>query len=492
MAKRVRIDAPPLATGNGRRCEKRCTIFVTRQLLAIAVTTDNVPSTLRVMNGQGGLEGETVGQRIRRLREERRLSQLSLSGPGVSNAHISRIEAGTRQPSLEALRYIAHKLGVPVEYLEHGLDLTRREEFELALGDLELRIRLGSDTESVEHDTEALIRRAGREGELDLVAKARAALGMANAASGRLTEAIAELESACSHPLIRPELYPDVYASLIACYRRSGRFDEAVVACEHTLAQTAPENAPLRMLLATHLSHALSDLGEFERAREVLEEHAGDCERSDPYAQARMHWSLARVAAMKDERRLALRHMSQAIALLRGSEDTIRLAGAHLVCAQILLWGGTTAGVPKHIRAARALLPADAEAGDQGTLRGLEALLAARQRRYRDARQIAEEALSIMPEYTPEVAPALYAKALAAAGEADYDTADEAFGRVLELATRSKLWQEAALIARDWAETLRWAGRPGESERIARDAERYVNEAKKRANSLDTGEPVGR
>ena len=335
------------------------------------------------MNGQGGLEGETVGQRIRRLREERRLSQLSLSGPGVSNAHISRIEAGTRQPSLEALRHIAHKLGVPVEYLEHGLDLTRREEFELALDDLELRIRLGSDTESVEHDAEALIRRAGREGELDLVAKARVALGMANAASGRLTEAIVELETACSHPLIRPELYPDVYASLVACYRRSGRFDEAVVVCEHTLAQTAPENAPLRMLLATHLSHALSDLGEFERAREVLEEHAGDFERSDPYAQARMHWSLARVAAMKDERRLALRHMSQAIALLRGSEDTIRLAGAHLVCAQILLWGGTTAGVPKHIRAARALLPADAEAGDQGTLRGLEALLAARQRRIR-------------------------------------------------------------------------------------------------------------
>jgi hypothetical protein len=91
-----------------------------------------------------------------------------------------------------------------------------------------------------------------------------------------------------------------------------------------------------------------------------------------------------------------------------------------------------------------------------------------------------------MPEHTPEIAPALYAKALAAAGEADYDIADEAFKHVLELATRSKLWQEAALIARDWADMLRWAGRPYESERAALDAERYASEAKKRARERST------
>jgi tetratricopeptide (TPR) repeat protein len=232
------------------------------------------------------------------------------------------------------------------------------------------------------------------------------------------------------------------------------------------------------MLLATHLSHALSDLGEFERAKVVLEEFVGDFEPNDPYAQARMHWSLARVAAMQNERRLALRHMRQAITLLKGTEDTIRLAGAHLVCAQILLWGGTTVGVEKHLRAARSLLPAHAEAGDHGTLRGLEALLDARNRHFPEARQAAEEALFLMPE----IAPALYAKALAAAGEADYEIADEAFKSVLGLAERSELWQEAALIARDWANMLRWAGRPYDSERAALDSDRYASEAAKRAS----------
>ena len=50
---------------------------------------------------------ESVGQRLRRLRSERGLSQRELSEPGVSYAYISRIEAGTRQPSVRALRSLS-------------------------------------------------------------------------------------------------------------------------------------------------------------------------------------------------------------------------------------------------------------------------------------------------------------------------------------------------------------------------------------------------
>jgi len=65
---------------------------------------------------------ETVGQRIRRIREERDLSQRDLSEPGISYAYISRIEAGVRNPSEKALRALAVKLGVPPLYLELGSD----------------------------------------------------------------------------------------------------------------------------------------------------------------------------------------------------------------------------------------------------------------------------------------------------------------------------------------------------------------------------------
>jgi transcriptional regulator with XRE-family HTH domain len=63
---------------------------------------------------------ETVGERLRRLRVERGVSQRTLAEPGVSYAYLSRIERGERAPSVKALRLIAPKLGVTAAYLETG------------------------------------------------------------------------------------------------------------------------------------------------------------------------------------------------------------------------------------------------------------------------------------------------------------------------------------------------------------------------------------
>src|SRR5437588_1937370 len=87
--------------------------------------------------------GESIGQRLKRLRLERGLSQRELAAPGVSYAYISRIEAGSRQPSVKALRRLATKLGVSADYLETGSDMDPRSSRELRLADLELSIRLG-------------------------------------------------------------------------------------------------------------------------------------------------------------------------------------------------------------------------------------------------------------------------------------------------------------------------------------------------------------
>src|SRR5437773_4108738 len=94
------------------------------------------------MPDQSQAVGETIGQRLKRLRLDRHMSQRELAAPGVSYAYISRIEAGARQPSVKALRKLAAKLGVSVEYLETGSDLSSSQERELRLTDLELRLRL--------------------------------------------------------------------------------------------------------------------------------------------------------------------------------------------------------------------------------------------------------------------------------------------------------------------------------------------------------------
>lgn len=71
---------------------------------------------------------ESVGQRIRRLRLERGLSQRQLAQPGVSFAYLSRIESGQRAVSLKALRLLARKLDVLPEYLEHGCNATSTDQ----------------------------------------------------------------------------------------------------------------------------------------------------------------------------------------------------------------------------------------------------------------------------------------------------------------------------------------------------------------------------
>lgn len=67
-----------------------------------------------------GLAVNELGKRLKKLRLEKGLSQRQLEVPGVSYAYISRIEAGTRNPSIKALIKLADKLEVNPFYLYTG------------------------------------------------------------------------------------------------------------------------------------------------------------------------------------------------------------------------------------------------------------------------------------------------------------------------------------------------------------------------------------
>src|SRR5438067_8514568 len=124
---------------------------------------------------------EGVGQRLKRLRVARDLSQRDLSSPGVSYAYISRIEAGARTPSVKALRKLAQKLGVSVEYLETGRDIRDVDDRELRLADAELELRLDSDVSAAEQKLTALHAEAIAAGDVASAVRARVALGRAAA-----------------------------------------------------------------------------------------------------------------------------------------------------------------------------------------------------------------------------------------------------------------------------------------------------------------------
>ncbi len=64
--------------------------------------------------------GESIGQRIRRLRRERGVSLAKIGGGDFTRAFLSQVELGRAQPSLRVLRVIADRLGTHVDYLLEG------------------------------------------------------------------------------------------------------------------------------------------------------------------------------------------------------------------------------------------------------------------------------------------------------------------------------------------------------------------------------------
>lgn len=59
----------------------------------------------------------TLGEKIKRRRRELHLTQAALAGESITRILISRIESGDVNPSLETLKYLADRLGVPAGYL---------------------------------------------------------------------------------------------------------------------------------------------------------------------------------------------------------------------------------------------------------------------------------------------------------------------------------------------------------------------------------------
>src|SRR5947207_11082302 len=178
--------------------------------------------------------GETIGERLKRLRLERGFSQRELAAPGVSYAYISRIEAGTGQPSVKALRRLATKLGVTADYLETGSDLDPEDARELRLSDLELAIRLG-EQEGSEGPLRELAAEAVAAGDRICAMRARVALAALAHDRGAYDDAVGLLEAAIEGEPFDPVGFVDIYSQLARAYAAGGRPQQAAELFERCL-----------------------------------------------------------------------------------------------------------------------------------------------------------------------------------------------------------------------------------------------------------------
>ena len=400
--------------------------------------------------------GETIGQRLRRLRRERGLSLRDLEEPGVSYAFISRIEAGDRKPSLRSIRALARRLGVSAHYLETGEPVPPDDERELAVSDAELELRLGRDLAKAEAVFRAEL--AEEPTERALTARAEAGLGLLAARRGDADEAVRLLEAAIGSGHLPPEARPDLYETLGRLYTSHGRASTAIELFERCLADV-PDDAALRVRFGTYLAAAYSTMGAIEAARRVLDE-ASDAVEAVPVPQARtlVYWVRAFNEWKAGRSLTALTYMRRAIGLLESGEDGLQTARAHLVAAQMLTLDGRYRQAGEHLDRADALLNLGADPSDLAVLHAERAKVAAHEGDA-EAMELAAEADRLVGG--DELLRPVVAHALAAAhvGKGDLAGAEPYFREALEGLTARRQWREAARVAKEWAAALRSADR---------------------------------
>ena len=104
----------------------------------------------------------SLGDKIKQLRKKRGLSQTELAEKiGIASAHLSRLETGKFQPSIDVLKKLSETLQVSADYLLSAQELP---SLELKLEDQSLaeRIRLlnsldGKDKETIIHLIDAIL-----------------------------------------------------------------------------------------------------------------------------------------------------------------------------------------------------------------------------------------------------------------------------------------------------------------------------------------------
>jgi transcriptional regulator with XRE-family HTH domain len=421
-----------------------------------------------MIRGLSSREAEPVGVRLRRLRQARELSQRELAGPGVSYAYISRIEAGTRRPSVKALRTLARKLGVSPEYLETGSELRDVDARELRLADADLRLRIGGEAESARDAFSGLLREANDAGDTASSVRAEVGLGLVAAQLNEPRTAASHLQRAIDSGSVGPLDRPDAYSTLARMYTLLGEDGRAIELLESCLREVEGEDAEhvaAYVRYAGYLSAALTDKGDLARAEEVLRDalsHGEDA--SDAYTRVRLYWSVARLSEAEGHPARALDFARRAVALLEATEDTHHLARAHLLCAWIMgLEEKPTEALP-HLEKAETLLGQSADPTDIAMLRVEQAKVAAQLGDGDTGVSRARQALDVLGEHHElQQGSAWWALAEGLALKGDVASANDAFARGVEKLDRSAQWREAAQCCRRWAKVLRDAGRDADA-----------------------------
>ncbi|SDL54250.1 Helix-turn-helix [Nonomuraea maritima] len=283
----------------------------------------------------------TIGDRVRGLRLNRRMSQAQLAGPDLSDSYVSLIESGKRTPTPVVARLLAERLGCTTEFLLHGIEPRQRIDTELGLRHAELELQHGDPSVAADRFTE-IVKAADEENAM-LTAQARFGRARALEAQGRLGQAVEAFELLRREAAAHPERLADLplTIALSRCYQLAGDRLRARDLAGHALEQ-AQRLSVTQGEIAVDLAAAIvesrgereSDSPELAYVHTVLG-RSGVPEVVDRSAEIRSLWQASTAAAAGDDSALAVRLADDAIMAGRESRIALRLARTALHWARL-------------------------------------------------------------------------------------------------------------------------------------------------------------
>ncbi|HJX47371.1 MAG TPA: hypothetical protein VJ375_05960, partial [Gaiellaceae bacterium] len=315
------------------------------------------------------------------------------------------------------------------------------------------------DASSVEEPLIAMLDEALGAADATSVLRARASLATIAMENADWARAAQLLESAIAGSMFAPVDQYDIYARLGHAYAASGRPQDAVALYERCLLglSDAGGDAELEARYAALLSYALSDTGDLARAEQVVSDALSRLDDTeDPYMRVRLYWSMARLAHAEGRASVALGNIRKAIALLQATDDTLHLARAHILAANITLSREDADGAAQHLDRAEQLLGMPISIDDLVEIAIQRSRIATLKSEGATAVTFAREALELNAGKNPvDEGRAFTALGDGLALEHESPAAGEALRRAAELLEASGRWRDAANACRSWARILR-------------------------------------
>ncbi|MEV0233853.1 helix-turn-helix domain-containing protein [Nonomuraea sp. NPDC050786] len=274
----------------------------------------------------------TIGDRVRGLRLNRRMSQAQLAGPDLSDSYVSLIESGKRTPTPVVARLLAERLGCTTEFLLHGIEPRQRIDTELGLRHAELELQHGDPAVAADRFTE-IVKAADEENAM-LTAHARFGRARALEAQGRLGQAVEAFERLRREAAAHPERLADLplTIALSRCYQRAGdrlRARDLASAALKQAERLSITQGEIAIDLAAALVEARSEREggspELEYVKRVLD-LTGVPEVVDRSGEIHALWHASAAAAAGEDSALAVRLADDAIMAGRQVRLSLQLA----------------------------------------------------------------------------------------------------------------------------------------------------------------------